>query len=129
MKEQRILDTLEPVVSAHKLIVDPEVILEDDRSVQKYEPSVRLHKSLFHQMTRICREKGALKFDDRVDALAMMVAHFIEMMAQDEEKSADAQREEAVRKDLDRFQGNIVTWGGDDGLMSDTSNRSWNKWV
>jgi len=124
MKEQRILDVLEPVVSAHKLIVDPEVISSDDASVQRYEAAIRTHKSLFHQMTHICREKGALRHDDRVDALAMMVAHFVELMAQDAEKTAANQYEERVRKELENFHGEIIQWGGDD-----THQMSWNKVV
>lgn len=87
MKEQRILDTLEPVVGAHRLIIDPSVITEDDKSLMDYEATIRFHKSLFHQMTHICREKDALKFDDRVDALAMLVAHFAELMDQDQKKT------------------------------------------
>lgn len=100
MKEMRILDVLEPVVGAHRLIVDPEVILDDDRSVQPYEARVRPHKSLFHQMTHICREKGAIKFDDRVDALAMLVSHFVDIMDQDATKSSNAAHEAWLQDQL-----------------------------
>lgn len=103
MKEQRILDTLEPVVSSHRLIVDPDVIMKDEESIMKYEGQIRAHKSLFHQMTHICREKGALRFDDRVDALAILVAHFTELMNQDAEKSAAIQHEEWMRGELSRL--------------------------
>ena len=37
-------------------------------------------KTLAYQMTRLCREKGALKHDDRVDALAMGVAYFTDRL-------------------------------------------------
>ncbi len=103
MKEQRILDTLEPVVSSHRLIVDPEVVEKDDEAIQRYEGLIRNHKSLFHQMTHICREKDALRFDDRVDALAMLVAHFIELMNQDAQKVADRQHDEWMRAELERL--------------------------
>jgi hypothetical protein len=103
MKEQRILDTLEPVVSAHKLIVDPEVLKADDQSIQKYEGLIRTSKSMFHQMAHICREKDALRFDDRVDALSMLVGHFLEMMNQDAAKVASQQHEEWLRAQLDSF--------------------------
>ena len=113
-KEHRILDTLEPVISSHKLIVDPSVFINDDKSIQKYEGNIRLHKSLFHQMTHVCREKGALRHDDRIDALAMMVAKFIEMMAQDAEKSSAQQQEDAHAEWMARFhEKDIVTWGGE----------------
>ena len=54
MKEMRILDILEPVVSQHRLIVDPSVVEDDHNTIQVYEGLVRSHKSLFHQMTHIC---------------------------------------------------------------------------
>jgi len=86
MKEHRIVDTLEPVVSRHRLVVSPEVIQEDHRTIQGYEPLHRASRSLFHQMTHICREKGALRKDDRVDALAILVSRFTEIMSQDQDK-------------------------------------------
>lgn len=33
---------------------------------------------MFYQMTRITKERGALKHDDRLDALAMAVAYWVE---------------------------------------------------
>ena len=123
MKENRILDNLEPIISQHKLIVDPQVFIDDDASIQQYEGNVRLHKSLFHQMTHICREKGALRHDDRLDALAMMVAHFMEMMAQDAERVANAQYEERVKAELDRYhKDDIVTWGGGSPVINKWNN-------
>ncbi|TWH35604.1 hypothetical protein L611_001200000850 [Aminobacter sp. J15] len=103
MKEMRILDTLEPVISAHRLIVDPTVFEKDDETIQKYEAMIRSHKSLFHQMTHICRQKDALRHDDRLDALAMLVGHFLEMMNQDAAKLAAEQHAEWLRKELERY--------------------------
>ncbi len=121
MKEMRILDVLEPVVSQHRLIVDPSVIEEDHDTIQKYEGMIRQHKSLFHQMTHVCRMKDALRHDDRLDALAMLVAHFTEMMNQDAQKTASQVYAEAMRKELDRYHEAPLTrpagqrklkWGG-----------------
>jgi hypothetical protein len=54
----------------------------------QYEGNMHNHKSLslFHQMTHICREKGALRFDDQLDALTMMVQAHIDVMNQDTAK-------------------------------------------
>lgn len=103
MKEQRILDILEPVVSSHRLIVDPSVFEKDHESIQKYETMVRSHKSLFHQMTHICRAKDALRFDDRVDALAMLAEFFVDLMSQDARKVADRQYEDWMKEQLESF--------------------------
>jgi hypothetical protein len=126
MKEQRILDVLEPVISQHRLVVDPSVIEEDHKTVQRYESLVRPHKSLFHQMTHICRMKDALRHDDRVDALAMLVGHFVEIMNQDGAKTAAQAHEDSMREYLDKlhqaplnreFGGHRLTWGGRNGLV------------
>ena len=106
MKEMRILDVLEPVVGAHRLIVDPEVILADDKSIQQYETLIRMHKSLFHQMTHICREKGALKHDDRVDALSMLIAHFVDIMDQDAQKADRRAYEQWMKEEMDKIHRN-----------------------
>ena len=75
-KETRIIDTLEPVMNAHRLIFDKAVVTRDlftmETIGQKY--------ALFYQMTRLTKDRGALRHDDRLDALAMLVAHFIEQM-------------------------------------------------
>lgn len=102
MKEQRIIDTLEPVISAHRLIVDPEVIKEDDRSSKVYDGIMRVQKTLTYQMTHICRERGALKFDDRLDALSMLVAHFLEVMAQDAKGAEELERQEWLEQQMKR---------------------------
>jgi hypothetical protein len=102
-KERRIIDTLEPVMMNHKLVVDPKVIEEDFRTAQKYEQTVRQSKMLVYQMTRITYERGCLRHDDRLDALSIGVSHFVEHMARDAEKGERMIREEALEKDLREF--------------------------
>ena len=102
MKEQRILDTLEPVVSRHRLIVDPKVIEEDNKSIQGYEMMKRNSRSLFYQMTHICRERGALRHDDRVDALAILVARFVEIMSQDSDNVEKSELQKWSEEQLKR---------------------------
>lgn len=89
-KELRIIDTMEPVMMRHKLIVNRPIIEADYKVFQqdyKY--------SLIYQMTRLCRDKNALAHDDRLDAVAMAVAHFVEMMdVNDEDKITEITEEE-----------------------------------
>lgn len=118
-KEMRILDILEPVVSQHRLIVDPEVIRRDDETIQRYEAMIRSHKSLFHQMTHICRQKDALRFDDRVDALAMLVGHFVDIMDQDANKLAEQQYDEWLEAELAKLhEAPLNKEFGDENTMS-----------
>ena len=79
-KEDRIIDALEPILNQHRLIVDRGVI-EWDYSSNKDSPSEsRLLYMLFYQMSRMCRMKGAVKHDDRLDCLAQGVKYFTDAM-------------------------------------------------
>jgi hypothetical protein len=80
-KEDRIIDTLEPVLNQHRLVVDPRVIEWDFNSNPEMPAEERMQYMLFFQMSRICREKGALKRDDRLDALALGVSWFTDALA------------------------------------------------
>ena len=80
-KEDRIIDSLEPVLNQHRLIVDRSVVEWDYRSNAEAAPEERLLYMLFYQMSRMCREKGAVKHDDRLDCLAQGVKYFTDAMS------------------------------------------------
>jgi len=80
-KEDRIIDALEPVMNQHRLIVDRGVVEWDFRSNPDEAPEKRLLYMLFYQMSRMCREKGAVKHDDRLDCLAQGVKYFTDAMS------------------------------------------------
>jgi hypothetical protein len=79
-KEDRIIDALEPVMNQHRLIVDRGVVEWDYKSNSDAAPEDRLLYMLFYQMSRMCREKGAVKHDDRLDSLAQGVKYFTDAM-------------------------------------------------
>lgn len=99
-KEARIIDTLEPVMMRHKLIVHKQVIL-DDYQVYENAPAY----SLIYQMTRLSRDRGALAHDDRLDALCMAVAYWLEVMDRDEEQGVLEQMEARLEQWLDPNKG------------------------
>ena len=80
-KEDRIIDSLEPILNQHRLIVDRRVIEWDYNSNKTEAPELRLLYMLFYQMSRMCREKGAVKHDDRLDCLAQGVKYFTDAFA------------------------------------------------
>lgn len=102
-KEKRIIDTLEPVIGRHKLIVDRMVIEDDYRTAQAYEAENKFTKTLIYQLTRICYDKGALKHDDRLDALAIAVGYWAERMGQDADKGISREREKLLDQELKRY--------------------------
>ena len=91
-KEERIIDTLEPVLNQHRLIIDPKVIEWDYRSNPNEAPERRLEYMLGYQLSRLCREKGAVKHDDRIDALSQGVQWFTDALA------LSASKQQALRK-------------------------------
>ena len=107
-KEKRMADTLEPVMARHRLVVDPKVIEDDYKSVQRYDSEVRRAKSLVYQMTRLTRDKGCLRHDDRLDALSMAVAYWTDSMARDELEGIQEMRDEALQKEIDKV---LEHWG------------------
>jgi hypothetical protein len=80
-KEDRIIDTLEPVLNQHRLVVDKSVVEWDYNSNKDAPPEARILYMLFYQMSRMCREKGAVKHDDRLDSLAQGVKYFTDALA------------------------------------------------
>jgi len=80
-KEDRIIDSLEPVLNQHRLIVDRSVIEWDFKSNPDAAPEERLLYMLFYQMSRMCREKGAVKHDDRLDCLSQGVKYFTDALS------------------------------------------------
>ena len=79
-KEDRIIDALEPILNQHRLVVDRGVIEWDYSSNKDCPSESRLLYMLFYQMSRMCRMKGAVKHDDRLDCLAQGVKYFTDAM-------------------------------------------------
>ena len=93
-KEDRIIDSLEPVLNQHRLIVDRGVIDWDYASNKDSPAEERLLYMLFYQMSRMCRDKRAVKHDDRLDCLAQGVKYFTDALsisAQDQIKLRKSQ--------------------------------------
>ena len=87
-KELRIIDLLEPLIGSGRLVMDISIIEDDTRQCAEYPAQDRSSFSLFYQMSRITRDKGALRHDDRLDALAGACRPWIEALKQDEDKVA-----------------------------------------
>ena len=100
-KEARIIDTLEPVMMRHKMIV-AESVIKDDYII--YENKGQNY-SLIYQMTRLSRDKGSLSHDDRLDSLTMAVAYWLEVMDRDEQVGMDEQLDEFLEAAMDDDRG------------------------
>lgn len=88
-KELRIIDTLEPVLMRHKLIVNRSVIEDDYR---RYESGQAY--SFIYQLTRMCRDRNAIAHDDRLDAVTMAVSYWLENMDVENDNSNEFQEDD-----------------------------------
>ena len=96
-KEDRIIDSLEPVLNQHRLVVDRSVIEWDYHSNKDEASEKRLLYMLFYQMSRMCREKFAVRHDDRLDCLAQGVKYYTDAL------SISAERQILQRR-VDEFE-------------------------
>jgi hypothetical protein len=113
-KELRIIETLEPIMSSHRLIVDERLITKDYSTAE-----TDIKYSLFYQMTRITKDRGALVHDDRLDAVEGAVRYWTKSMARDNDKANSQHRESLLKIDLKNFMKNAV------GGPSRTATANW----
>ena len=102
-KEDRIIDSLEPVLNQHRLIVDRSVIDWDYNSNKEHPPEQRLLYMLFYQMSRMCRMKFAVKHDDRIDCLAQGVKYFTDSLSISAQTQIDLKKQEEWNDILQGF--------------------------
>ena len=115
-KERRIIDTLEPVMNQHRLVVDPKVVRTDARETDDTA------FMLFWQMTRLTAERGALGHDDRLDALCGAVAYWTEKMGAEQEDAKTNWTADELKASLDDFLGHVM------GIKTG-GNKKGNRWI
>jgi hypothetical protein len=97
-KEVRIIDTLEPLMNSHRLIVDYDVIVKDSKGAVD-----KPYQSLSYQMTRLTRDRGALIHDDKLDALAMAGNYWTIYINGSVKQQYDKRNEEFLKSTLADF--------------------------
>lgn len=128
-KEVRIVNTLEPVMTSHRLVVNTQV-LRDDLHIpyQSVADGRRRFYRLTYQITRLSKLRDCLAQDDRVDGLAGAVAQCLgRLQATDEDRNQE-RRDEALKKEADaiieaRRKAGLPVMGEEKG------NRALAKWV
>jgi len=119
MKERRCIESLEPVMASHRLVMDRRAVCQEEN--QK-------------QITRIFDKRGALPKDDRVDVLAATVSHWEDMLSTDVDvlihRNKESERQAVVKTWLDddrrmRLWSNQVSGA----VMGKPQKRQNNKWT
>jgi len=112
-KENRIIDTIEPMLNSHRLVIDKSILDADLNAKRDY--------SLTHQLTHITREKDSLRHDDVIDALSQLIAYMSEWISNSEDWGMETHNREAGKDALEftlkhfngsprrRVNGNLAT--------------------
>jgi len=108
-KEDRIIDSLEPILNQHRLVVNRKVIDWDYHSNKDEAPELRLMYMLFYQMSRMCREKGAVKHDDRLDCLAQGIQYYTDAMSISAQEAINLRKRDEWNSILQDFLENPQT--------------------
>ncbi|MBF0621174.1 MAG: phage terminase large subunit [Magnetococcales bacterium] len=99
-KETRIIDTLEPALSQHRLVLSTEVARQDSQSQDR-------RYALLYQMTHITRDRNALAHDDRLEALAGGVAYFQRALESDTSLAKEAYLESIWDQEVEDIQESL----------------------
>ena len=99
-KEKRIIDTLEPIFNQHRLVVAQEVIEKDFKQPIDHQ--------IFKQITRITRDRGAIRHDDALDALSIAANYWVERMDRDQTLAFEEHKETKLQVELDDFMEHSI---------------------
>ena len=101
-KERRLCDTLAPLIQQHRLIINSRVIKNDYRLTDE-DPEHGYSRSLFYQASRLTEEKNCIPYDDRLDALAIACAFFVESAAQDQQTAQQHRKDQLFQDELEAW--------------------------
>ena len=118
-KEKRIIETLEPIMLRHHLVISEEVLKKEQKFLESkkdtnenlendnlftYKFEEKLNYSLLHQITRITYDRGALVHDDRLDSLVLACDYYKEKLDRNINRAKEIfknrQRDEFVRQHI-----------------------------
>ena len=105
-KHRRILDTLEPLISQHRIIIDKKVVKDDyELTNNLYTPEKALQYQLFYQLSRLQKGANTLRHDDRLDSLQMACAYWQKLLAKDQDLAFKQRKEDLFSAELDLHFG------------------------
>lgn len=107
-KERRIIETLEPLLNQHKIVISPTLIETDYSSTKHLPPEKAPQYRLFHQLTRVTQSRGSLAHDDRLEVLSMAAHYWVEAVGQDVDRRMQEDKEQRLQDELDEFMENAI---------------------
>lgn len=112
MKELRIVDTLTPIVTEHRLWISAEVLRRDYKVTY---PKVPDHKRRFYrltyQLTRIVKVKDCIAHDDRVDVLAAALRGFVGLLRRRRADAVQASKDAYIEAEAEKIRETLRKQG------------------
>lgn len=101
-KEKRIIDTLEPLMNQHRLIIDYSAIDRDIKHGLSDPKSI--YYSMMFQLTHITKERDSIIHDDRLDALTLGVQFWNEygILKQNSQDALNIYNKRQIENELKR---------------------------
>lgn len=91
-KEKRMLESIEPVMAQHRLIIDKKAIKQEETQ---------------RQITRLHGSRGALRHDDRIDVLSAAVSFWKENLSVDVDNQVAKNKERLRLEEVDDWSKNF----------------------
>lgn len=103
-KELRIIDTIEPFLSSHRLVIHPDAIDSDLKTVEQYATNAQKTYSFLFQTSMITRDKDCLVHDDRLDALQGAIFQISQQLDFDNETEMQRRRAQEQKDWLEKLR-------------------------
>jgi hypothetical protein len=100
-KELRLIDTIEPLLNQHRLVFSKQLLLKDVK--EALADPTKMQYSLVYQLTHLTKDRGCLRHDDRLDALAIALAAIVETVGVDEDEAKDSYLSEMKNEMLENW--------------------------
>ncbi len=94
-KELRIINTLEPLLNQHRVVINKEIIVADVGNPEQHQ--------FVYQLSRITRDRQSLSHDDVLDALAGALRQYSKLFNIDVNKTEDKVREQRMKEELEKY--------------------------
>jgi len=107
-KDDRIVNTLAPVVQVHSLVIDRRVIEDDALIITEAEDEREIAYSFMYQYTRLTSAKGSIRHYDRLDVVSLGVEFFQGQAAQDQEVKASERYTEWLYAQVEDSNGKAL---------------------
>ena len=107
-KELRLIDTLEPALAKHKVIVSEDALRKDYDSIPTERGDLAPLYRMTYQLSRLQRVKAALPHDDRVEAIEGCIHYWLEGIAQANNKQAQKARDKDWREEVKSYNKFLV---------------------